>query len=196
MPTAVIASDCESIKLRCLSLSDREFFELARVIEGNIGIKMPVTKKPMVASRLLRRLTQLNMESYGDYCQYMQSAEGWQTEEPHFLDLVTTHKTQFFREPEHFGYLVQAALPRLLASRTGSKTISAWSAACSTGEEVYTLAMVLQSRSSSMLTERFDFSICGTDISEFALRTARSAIYPMSSVSDIPVHLRSEFLLR
>jgi chemotaxis protein methyltransferase CheR len=181
---------------REISLSDRDFLDLALVVEGHIGIKMPQTKKPLVASRLLRRLRGLAFDNYHDYCQYIRSPQGWQLEEPYFSDLVTTHKTQFFREPEHFSYLVQQLLPQLLDLGTGSSNIALWSAACSTGEEVYTLAMVLQDYRNQHTKHPFEFSITGTDISEFVLRTAGSAIYSHESTSDIPVHLRNQFLMR
>jgi chemotaxis protein methyltransferase CheR len=117
-------------------------------------------------------------------------------EEPHFSDLVTTHKTHFFREPQHFNYLVQHLLPQLLEHGTGSSNIAFWSAACSTGEEVYTLAMVLQEYRNRHAGHSFEFSITGTDISEFVLRTAGNAIYSHESAREIPVRLRSQFLMR
>jgi chemotaxis protein methyltransferase CheR len=181
---------------REISLSDRDFLDLALVVEGHIGIKMPQSKKSLVASRLLRRLHRLAFNNYRDYCQYIRSPKGWELEEPHFSDLVTTHKTQFFREADHFNYLVQHLLPQLLDHGTGSSNIMFWSAACSTGEEVYTLAMVLQDYRNQHEKRPFEFSITGTDISEFVLRTAGNAIYSQESANDIPVHLRSLFLLR
>ena len=179
-----------------LALSDKDFAELAHIVEVHIGIKMPPSKKPMVASRLLRRLHQLTLSSYREYCKYIRTPVGWQTEERHFADLVTTHKTEFFRESKHISYLAQRALPQLIGSARGQQTLSVWSAACSTGEEVYTLAMVLEDYRLRATQTRFDFIVLGTDISEFCLETARHAVYSEGSANDIPVHLRSQFLLR
>ena len=114
----------------------------------------------------------------------------------YMIDAVTTNKTDFFREPYHFEFLTIQALPQLIGKQHASfrKKIRAWSAACSTGEEPYTLAMVLSEYASSR--PGFDFSILATDISTKVLDIAQTAIYEEEKVTPVPYAMRKKYLLR
>ena len=132
------------------------------------------------------------MKSYGEYADYLFSSEGQATEMVHLYDAVTTNKTDFFREPGHFTYLTEQVLPELLQRR--ESPLHFWSAGCSTGEEPYTLAMVLleaQERFGS-----FDFTVTATDISTRVLEIARKAVYREERAEPIPLNLRRKYLLR
>ena len=126
-------------------LSMAVFRRLSSFITEILGIKMPDAKRTMVESRLRKRLSLLGLENFERYCDFLFSPEGREKELPHFIDAVTTNKTDFFREPDHFEYLVRKAIPDLVTAqgRGVSKKLLLWSAAASTGNEAYTLAMVL-----------------------------------------------------
>lgn len=175
-------------------LSDRDFRMIVALVDRLLGIKMTEAKKPMVASRLLRRLRSLGLTDYSKYCDYLRTPQGAEQERQYLLDLLTTHKTEFFREPAHFEFLSAHVLPALAAKRRGS--VKLWSAGCSTGQEVYTLAMVLASAMQSSPPVIEDFSILGTDVSPACVERARLAIYSEAEIEGIPAPMRSRFLLR
>ena len=170
---------------------------LSIFIQETCGIKMPPSKRTMLESRLQRRLRALGMKSFEEYCKYLFSDEGKKSELPHCIDAVTTNKTDFFREPFHFEYLTETALPRLITSRSPvlqRRQYTVWSAGCSTGEEPYTLAMVLHEFAETR--PGFDYSILATDISARVLEKARLGVYEKDSVSTIPDAMKTKYLRR
>jgi len=160
------------------------------------GIRLPSAKKSMLEGRLRKRLRALGFESFRQYSDYLFSAQGMEAEHIHMIDAVTTNKTDFFREPDHFEYLAQRVLPDLV-DRYGlgvKKRLHVWSAGCSSGEEPYTLAMVL-----SEFAERcagFHFSVLATDISTVVLGKAKCGIYNHERVDAVPLMLRRKYLLK
>ena len=179
------------------SLGDQDFNRLSDYITANFGIKMPAVKKTMLESRLLKRLRTLELTSYKDYCDYLFSPEGRASETPHFINKVTTNKTDFYREPDHFTYLVQNTLPKLAAERGGLlRNLRVWSAGCSTGEEPYTLAIVLKEFAENHPQYQLGFSILATDISEEVLMTGQQAVYHESKIAPVPLNIRKKYLLR
>ena len=175
------------------SLTTRDFSRLSSFIYDTCGIKMPEVKKTMLESRLQKRLRALGMRSFSQYCDYLFSSTGMEQELVQMLDMVTTNKTDFFREPDHFDYLTQKVLPDWCARHPGAR-LSIWSAGCSSGEEPYTLAMVLSEFALSY--PGFDFQILATDISTRVLEKAKSAIYPEALVEPVPLSLKKKYLLR
>lgn len=179
-----------------VDLTSREFQRLSGFIYDELGIKMPETKRSMLSGRLAKRLRALSLASFGGYCDFLFSAEGQEQEMVHLINAVTTNKTDFFREPSHFDYLVRQALPELRRSGlvgAGGK-LRIWSAGCSTGEEPYTLAMVLaEVREQS---PGFGFDILATDISSRVLDVARRAVYPLERIEPVPLVLRGKYLLK
>ena len=178
------------------NLSPGDFNKLSSFIQARLGIKMPAVKKGMIESRLRKRLKRLNMEFYSHYCDYLFSPEGVAKELPHFIDEVTTNKTDFFREPKHFTCLADKILPGITAARGPGKKkkLMVWSCACSQGDEPYTLAMVLGEY--ARVSPGFDFSILATDISNRVLETAKMGIYDVSEIAPVPMALRKKYLLR
>lgn len=179
-----------------VQMSDREFVRLSDFIRDSCGIRLPPAKKTMLEGRLRKRLRALGIGSFSKYCEFLFSAGGSESEYVHMIDAVTTNKTDFFREPGHFDYLTERALPELVGLHgvgTG-KRFNAWSAACSTGEEPYTLAMVLNEFAGR--SPGFDFSILATDISTAVLAKARLGIYEHERVDPIPMELRKKYLLK
>ncbi len=179
-----------------IPMSDANFKRLSQVIDESLGIKMAPSKKTMIQSRLLRRLRVLGLSSYEAYCQYLLDGNGLQEEFPHFLDLATTNKTSFFRESGHFTFLANEGLPRIVERRqSGTRRVCAWSAGCSTGEEPYTLAMVI-AEFLEVSTSGWDFEVFGTDVSNKVLQQASHAMYEEKDIEPIPHELRRKYLLR
>lgn len=178
---------------RLASLDDREFRRLASFIERELGIRMPDSKRVMLESRLQKRLRLHGLETYREYVDYVFSEQGARTEMINMIDAVTTNKTDFFREADHFEFLQSRILPRLAEAGAG-RTLSFWSAGCSTGEEPYTLAMVLEDFRSR--SPRTDFRILATDISTRVLEAANRAIYDMEKAEPIPYEYKKRYLLR
>ncbi len=176
-------------------LSAGDFDRLGEWIQSGCGIRMPASKRVMVEARLRKRLRALGLSDFREYCQYVFGAAG-EAERTHLVDAVTTNKTDFFREPQHFEYLVRAALPALVRSRGAGlrHPLAVWSAGCSTGEEPYTLAMVLGEVAESM--PGFRFLVLATDISTAALRRAARATYDEERIAPVPPPLRKKYLLR
>ncbi len=177
-------------------MSDESFRQFSEYIHGYFGIKMPQVKKTMLESRLIKRLKDLSMNSYEEYREYVFSQEGMESELVHMIDVVTTNKTDFFREPEHFDYLLNEALQELLDSLSigRSRPLSVWSAGCSSGEEPYTLAMILTEFAGTVGNYRFN--ILGTDLSSKMLEAARMGIYKDQRIEPIPKRLRKKYLMR
>ncbi len=175
-------------------LTNEEFDKLSRFIYKESGIKMPPVKRVMLQSRLQKRLRELNMSNFKEYCEYVFSREGLNNEIIHMLDVVSTNKTDFFREPVHFEFLQGVVLPEFIGQRSTNRTIKIWSAGCSSGEEPYTIAIVLAEFAEQNLG--FDFSILGTDISTQILQKAIDAVYKEDRVAIIPLELKRKHLLR
>jgi chemotaxis protein methyltransferase CheR len=174
-------------------LSPANFEFLAEFIESYSGIKMPPSKKTMVECRLRRRAQALNLSSLQDYCAFLFQQGGLDQEAIHLIDAVTTNKTDFFREPKHFDFLVEQAIPALLQHGILTRgPLKVWSAASSIGAEPYTLAMVLAEQRETIP----NFSILATDISTQVLKIGMQAIYPEMMSHAIPMELRRRYLLR
>jgi chemotaxis protein methyltransferase CheR len=177
-----------------LQMPDQVFEKLSAFIYKQYGIKMPPVKKVMLQSRLQRRLREMNMNSYEQYCDFLFSKEGEALELVHMIDVVTTNKTDFFREPAHFDFMQQVVLPDFVARNKQKTTMKLWSAGCSSGEEVYTLAIILSDFMENH--KNFDFSILGTDISTRILQKAVDAIYTEERAANIPLEIKKKYFLK
>jgi chemotaxis protein methyltransferase CheR len=179
------------------SLSDRDFEQLGRIIEGHCGIRMPPCKRTMVEGRLRRRVKALNLASVHEYCRFVLDQGALEAELVNLIDAVTTNKTDFFREPVHFRFLCETGFTALMQLPHGpgrDRPMRLWSAACATGAEPYTLAMVLHEFAR---THRgFRFEIFATDISTDVLARAKLAVYPEEMARDIPPELARRYLVR
>jgi len=173
-------------------ISNRQFKRLAAYIEKELGIRMPDTKRVMLESRLQKRLRVLRIPTFDEYIDRVFAGDD--LELVHMIDVVTTNKTDFFREPDHFDILSARLLPDAMARNSGRNTFSFWSAGCATGEEPYTLAMVLEEFSASH--EGFDYRIVASDISTRALDTAVGAIYHTDRVVPVPPSYKKKYMLR
>jgi chemotaxis protein methyltransferase CheR len=177
-------------------LRQSDFRRLAAFIQDYSGIKMPPSKITMLEGRLRHRVRDTGAASLAEYCRALFDGGTLRDEAVHLIDAVTTNKTDFFREPEHFRILVRQALPTLLADRrAGTQAqLKFWSAACSTGAEPYTLAMVLADWREQHHGLRI--SILGTDLSTEVLSAAHRAVYPEAMIAVVPPEFRHRYLLR
>ncbi len=181
-----------SVHLR--PMSGRTFSRFSRFIRSELGINITEAKKTMLQARLQKRMRRLGMGSFDDYYDFVFSPDGL-AERLQMIDVITTNKTDFFREPRHFEYLTQTAMPALIRHGVGiNRRALIWSAGCATGEEPYTLAIVLSEFAAGH--PDFDFSIIGTDISTQVLQTAAVGIYAHDKVAPVPMPLRKKYLLR
>ncbi len=178
------------------TMNDREFQRFSALVYEHAGIKMPPAKKIMLEARLQKRLKSLGIGSFEEYGDYVTSREGHENELVHMIDVVTTNKTDFFREPAHFEFLVKTAIPKIQQVRQNlsNDTLRIWSAGCSSGEEPYTLAMVLSEYAQQK--PGFNFSILASDICTQILKTAKTAVYPEERADTIPLNLKKKYLLR
>ena len=174
------------------SISNRDYERLIKLIYDKTGICLGTGKRTMLEGRIRRRLKYLSISGYDKYCDYLFSRSTQEDELVQLIDVVTTNKTDFFREPAHFEFLTQQVLPVL---NSGSRRpITLWSAGCSSGEEPYTLAMVLSEY--ALVHPGFRFRILATDISTAVLNKARVGIYANDLARPIPAGLRTKYLMR
>ncbi|MBF0124408.1 MAG: protein-glutamate O-methyltransferase CheR [Magnetococcales bacterium] len=177
-------------------LSDQKFSQLSAFIYAQCGILMPPAKKTMLAARIQKRLRVLGMHSFSEYVDWVLNPVTSGDELYHFIDIVTTNKTDFFREATHFEYMRQTALPELVQNGAGvRRRLMIWSAACSTGEEPYTLAMVMKEFGETV-SPSFQVQILGTDISTRVLQKAAAAVYEMDKVEPVLMALKKKYLLK
>jgi chemotaxis protein methyltransferase CheR len=176
-------------------ISDREFALFQRLIHQDAGIFLSDAKKPLLVSRLSRRLRELGISSFGDY--YRRIADGDAHERINLIDSICTNETHFFREPLQFRFLEQQVFPHWIAEADAgrmTRRIRVWSAACSTGEEPFSIAMSLLTHFPP--SSGWDVQVLATDLSTRALAKAQAATWRIDKAGEIPpVHLR-RFMLK
>jgi len=174
-------------------LSDVDFKKLSDFIYSNYGIKLPIAKKVMLQSRLNARLRANNIDSYKAYTEFVLSGKGGEAEIINMVDLVSTNKTDFYRESAHFDFMKEVVLPEHF-EQFSERTFRVWSSASSSGEEAYTVAFVINEYLEGK--RKFDYQIFGTDISTRILDKARTAVYPMERVDIVPLAQKKKYLLK
>jgi len=175
-------------------LSDREFRSLQELIYREAGIHLSEAKKALVSGRLTRRLRALGLDNFKDYYEQVEANADERTA---MLDCISTNETRFFREPKQFEFLEATVLPHWRAlgdSGTIPKKIRVWSAACSSGEEPYTLAMVLGTHFPD--SDGWSVEILASDLSTRVLSAAREGVWPIERSNDIPERFRKAWMLR
>ncbi len=176
------------------SISRADFARLRGLIYERSGITLNDDKRTMLELRIKRRLRSLNLDSFGQYCDYLFGPHGEKEELVHLLDVVSTNKTDFFREPEHFVFLAQKAIPELMSRNASGRPLWVWSAGCSTGEEPYTLAIVLKEWEE---THRgFHFRVLATDLSTTVLAKAARGVFTGEVVRPVPAELQRKYFMR
>jgi len=175
------------------TMSGRDYARLRELIYAQAGIHLGTERKAMLEVRIKRRLKILDLHSYREYCDYLFGHEGLKDELIHLIDVVTTNKTDFFRESGHFDYLTGKMLPDL-AERFAGRSFVIWSAGCSTGEEPYTMAIVLSEY--ALTHPGFRFHILASDISNLVLAKAELGVYTNEVVAPVAPLLRQKYFMR
>jgi len=134
------------------------------------------------------------MDNFGQYIDFLFSSQGQQIELINMIDVVTTNKTDFFREAEHFDFLFDTILSDFFVHNPANTPFNIWSAGCSTGEEPYTIAIILNEFKA--MHPSFNFNILATDLSSKVLEQAKTAVYGEARVEIIPMSLRKNYLLK
>jgi chemotaxis protein methyltransferase CheR len=174
-------------------LTKREFVALQALIYREAGIQLGEHKMALVTGRLTRRVRELGLRSFGDYHDL---ALHDRDELTRLLDRITTNETQFFREPQHFSFLAERVFPRWRRDAEEGRRprrVHIWSAACSTGEEPYSLAMLLREH---FPEAGWSLEVLATDLSTQALDRARAAVWPTEKARGIPRTLLTRYMLR
>ncbi|MET0052342.1 MAG: CheR family methyltransferase [Candidatus Thiodiazotropha sp.] len=166
-------------------IRDEEFEQFRRLIYEVAGISMAPEKKLLVASRLGKRVLHFGLETFGEYFKLVTSRQE-AGEFQILVDLLTTNETYFYREPQHFEFLQQVVLKQWRGQK-----FRVWSAGCSSGEEVYTLSMVLSETLSTNGWEVF-----GSDVSTRMLEKCNSAVYPVSRLQNMPESQLKKYCLK
>jgi len=176
------------------TLSPELFTRFTQFIQQRCGIHMVPSKQSMLEGRLRKRMRHLLLPTFEDYARYLFDHTGNTTEEMiHFLDAITTNKTEFFREAPHLDYLVSKVLPEFMQQYKKQRvdTFRIWSAGCSSGEEPYSLAIMLNE-----FTEKnplFSYAMLATDLSRHTLDTAKTGVYDSDQLKDVPPEYRHKY---
>jgi chemotaxis protein methyltransferase CheR len=174
--------------VRSLELGDIDFEKIRKLVHNLSGIDLHEGKKELVKSRLGKRLRQGNFESFADYYRYVTTQEGSE-ELISMIDSISTNLTSFFREESHFQKLRQI-MPSMIKAGGSVPKFRIWCAGCSTGEEAYSIAMVIRE---SVGEGPIDLRIWSTDISTKVLKTAAAGIYPAERVKKIPAEMLRKY---
>jgi len=168
----------QSVNLVSAELSEREFRQVSQIVYGVCGINLKNGKEALVRARLMKRLRVLEMGSFKEYIEFINADEG-REEICRLIDVITTNKTSFFREVDHFTYLRDNIIPK-----TNIQKMRFWTAACSSGEEPFSLSMLLHETIPNIRSK--DILILATDISISMLKRARMAVYEEETARDLP----------
>lgn len=169
-------------------ISDEQFKFLSSYLSSRYGLRVPAEKRVLLESRLISRLNHLKLENIDAYLDHTFRSKQPNDEYQFFIEQITTHKTFFFRENYQFNFISTMLRSYLLGK--SSPQITAWSAGCSTGEEVYTLAMILQEKKSEV--PNLDFKIVGTDISVPSLKKAATGVFT-HELENLPAQYRQKY---
>jgi chemotaxis protein methyltransferase CheR len=170
-------------------LTDAQFHRIRALVREHTGIALSDAKRQLVYGRLSRRLRALKLGSFREYLELLE--RGVATELEEFINAITTNLTSFFREPHHFAYLATHVLPQIVARDAGARRARIWCCAASTGEEPYSIGMVL--REAAPLLHGFDVKVLATDLDSAVLATAANGIYNAERLTSVSSTRASRF---
>jgi chemotaxis protein methyltransferase CheR len=173
----------------------KDYNQFCRLVYEHSRINLGPDKQELVAARLGKRLRSLNLSNYREYCLLLESPEGLDELE-NLVDVISTNHTYFFREEKHFTFLEQTVIDEFLNSRqaAGDRKLRCWSAACSTGEESYSIAISLATRMEHH--NGYDWELDSSDISPSVLESARKGVYSEDRIAELPPDVRKRFFQR
>lgn len=169
------------MEIRDFVFTDKDFNFIRKLVGERTGIVLSEAKRNMVYGRLARRLRQLHITSFRDYCELLKNGDEQELIE--FTNAITTNLTSFFREPHHFDYLTKIVLPELIRTRP-ARRLRIWSAGCSSGEEPYSIAMTAL----NTIPADWDIRILATDLDSNMVKRGAEGIYPADRVTGIDKH--------
>lgn len=175
------------------SLTDSQFSRLAQIIHAASGITIGQTKRNVLSLRLYRRVRALHLSDFTAYCDFLEHPDG-ADEKKHVIVAITTNVTAFFREPHHFELLAKEVLPPLVARAKAGGRVRLWSAACSSGEEAYSMAMTVLDVFPD--AARHDVRILATDIDRDVIGRARNGEYEEAALRDVIGTSREKYISR
>lgn len=174
-------------------LTHEDFRRIAAILQSDAGIHVTDAKATLVYSRLAKRLRTLGLTTFRELCDLVEGPEG-AAERRMLLTAMTTNVTRFFREPHHFEHLKQKVLPLLLTQAKQGRRIRIWSAACSSGQEPYSIAMTIESMAPKAVT--MDIKILATDIDANIIAEGKRGCYAESSMVGLPDEFRRRYFER
>ncbi len=178
-------------KVRDFDFTDRDFEKVRNLVKSHTGISLSSAKKDMVYSRLSRRLRNLGIDKFSDYCNLVEGGDD--AELIKFTNAITTNLTAFFREDHHFQYLTKTLVPELIRKNQLDRRIRIWSAGCSTGEEPYSLAIAMKESMPS--NETWDLKILATDLDSDVLQKARNGVYSSDRINGLSNNRKKRWFL-
>ena len=171
-------------------IDDVQFKFLSQYLSNKYGLRIPNEKRSLLESRLASRINLLKLSSVEQYIEYIFKSKNASNEYQYFVDQVTTHKTSFFRENYQFEFL-QNNLARYCSNLATPRPLHIWSAGCSTGEEVYSLAITLEEKRSTI--PLLDYRIIGTDISIPSLKKAAQGFFSNRELENMSAHIKQKY---
>lgn len=177
-----------------IDLPDSLYFKFAKLVYDSAGIALGDAKRELVRSRLMKRLRALHLSTYEQYYNVLANHDQDGAELVMMLDAISTNKTDFFRENQHFDFLEQTIIPSFMSRAENKRRIRVWSAGCSSGEEPYTLAMVMKETLDHSI--QWDAKILATDISTKVLQFAHEGVYDEEKIRPVPLALRNAYFTR
>jgi len=179
-----------------LVITDSEFRDAANLVYERFGISLTDQKRALVAGRLAKRVRTLGLPSFGAYLALVRS-DSTGAELGEFINRISTNHSYFYREKEHFQFLLSTVMPKVKErlEKEPSYPFRIWCAGCAAGEEPYTLSMLVQ-ESLGALVKKADWGILATDVSVAALSEAKAAIYPDNRIKELPLNWRNTYLSR
>ena len=175
------------------AFTTEDFRQIAALLYEQAGITLSESKGTLVYSRLAKRLRALGLSSFSEYCELVASADGG-NERATMLNALTTNVTRFFREPHHFDHLRDQVLAPMIPAIKAGKRVRIWSAACSSGQEPYSIALTLL----SLLPDaaNYDVKILASDIDSIMVAHGREGLYSEDLVEPIPTAFRERHMRR
>ena len=174
---------------REFSFTDDDFQQVVKLVRGYTGIVLAESKRELVYGRLVRRLRTVRVRSFGEYLQQLEKGDPGELQQ--FCNAITTNLTAFFRENHHFEFLAKQLVPMILKRNASRRRIRIWSAGCSTGEEPYSVAMVLQETIQEL--RNWDVRILATDLDSNVLATGAAGVYPAERLQNVSKARAAEF---
>jgi len=182
--------------LSCFEKMDDVLFDTwTSLLEERTGMHLPKERRSFLETSLALRMKEIGSQDFASYYQHLQSEKNGEHEWLTLVDRLTVHETRFFRHQPSLDLLESVILPRLFDSKPNRKQLQVWSAGCSTGEEVYTLCIVINQFLKDLSYNDCYLAVTGMDISTPALVTARKAIYDQNKVRSVPEQYRKDYFV-